>query len=303
MRLTMVALVVGLVPAGLSAQQGPASPPAPGTGPGPWDNDVHLYRLWPDGSGERLAVFERAGVPNLVRLGDRRLMAAHQWFPENDPSNFDKVAVRFSEDDGASWTPARAIELVGLPEGYRTPFDPTLVPLPDGRVRLYFTTNTSRTFGPGVPWIASAVTSDGLRFEVEPGVRLAVTGVNVIDCAAALHQGVFHLYAPIPFQDGFAFHATSENGVDFVRQADVTAEGAGHWLGAVVLSGEGLRFYGTGMGGLWTATSADGASWSAAERLTVAGADPGVLEQIDGSRLLLVTGPPRSGTPSSTPPR
>lgn len=271
--------------------------PRPGVDPGPWDHDVHLYRLWRDGSGGPIALFERAGVPSLVRLTDGRLMAAHQWFPENDAASFDRVAVRFSADDGHTWTAPVALALLGLPEDQRPPFDPTLVELPDGRIRLYFTTNGR---GPGArPWIASAVSADGLTFVVEPGVRLAVAGEMVIDCAAVRHQGVFHLYAPVQTGLGSAYHATSPDGLTFTRQVDVTMPGV-RWLGAALSDGRTMRFYGTGDGGLWTASSADGARWSGAERLVVPGADPGVVEMPDGSRLVLVTGPPRPGTPSAS---
>src|SRR5512140_384784 len=111
----------------------------PAGAPGPWDNDVLIYRADKDGRVEPLATFPRAGVPTLARLGDGRLIAAHQHFPENDAAAFDKVAVRFSNDEGRTWTSATTIRLTGLPDGMRFPFDPTLVPLPDGRVRLYFT--------------------------------------------------------------------------------------------------------------------------------------------------------------------
>lgn len=272
--------------------------PRPGIDPGPWDNDVHLYRAWPDGTGSRIAVFERSGVPSLVLLVDGRRMAAHQWFPENDAAAFDKVAVRFSSDDGHTWTTPQAIELIGLPEGYRSPFDPTLLQLPDGSVRLYFTTNRARTFDQDRPWIASALSSDGLRFVVEPGTRLAVSGQTVIDCAAVLHRGVFHLYSPVQTGLGYGYHATSRDGLSFERQADVYLPDV-RWLGAALSSSGGIRFYGTRNGGLWMAASSDGAAWSAPATIALQGADPGVVEHADGSRFFLVTGPPRPGTPSA----
>jgi hypothetical protein len=275
-----------------------AGPPRPGVDPGPWDNDVHLYRAWPDGSSERIAVFERSGVPTLARLSDARLIAAHQWFPENDAAAFDKVAVRFSEDDGRTWSAPRVIALSGLPQDYRFPFDPTLLPLPDGRIRLYFTTNRARLFEQDRPWIASAISRDGLSFEVEPGVRFAVAGETVIDCAAALHQGVFHLFAPIQSGRGGGYHAVSRDGLLFERVADVFVPEV-RWLGAAVTSANTIRFYGTSDRGLWTSASADGASWPAPSFIALQGADPGVVENADGSRLLLVTGPPRPGTPSA----
>lgn len=107
--------------------------------PGPWNNDVPAYRINPDGEVAQTATFERAGVATIARMKEGRLIAAHQHFPEKDEANFDKVAVRFSSDEGKAWTEPQVIRLRGLPEGMRFPFNPTLVPLPDGRVRLYFT--------------------------------------------------------------------------------------------------------------------------------------------------------------------
>src|SRR6185369_2723614 len=87
--------------------------------PGPWDNDVLVYRVTSDGASEKLAAFERAGVPTVTRLSDGRLIAAHQHFPENNDEDFDKVAVRFSSDEGKSWTAPKVIRVTGLPEGMR----------------------------------------------------------------------------------------------------------------------------------------------------------------------------------------
>src|SRR5688500_15905692 len=90
--------------------------------PGPWDNDVLVYRTASNGTVEKLATFPRAGVPTVARLGDGRLVAAHQHFPNENDADFDKVAVRFSADEGQTWTPAQVIRLEGLPVGMRFPF-------------------------------------------------------------------------------------------------------------------------------------------------------------------------------------
>ena len=294
--LTLAAAVLGALVPMLSRAQ--AGPPRPGVDPGPWDNDVHLYRVWPDGTSERLAVFERAGVPSLLRLADGRLIAAHQWFPEGDAAAFDKVAVRLSSDEGRTWSAPRTIALSGLPQDQRSPFDPTLLQLPDGRIRLYFTTNRARLFEQDRPWIASAISSDGLSFAVEPGARFGVASETVIDCAAVLHRGVFHLYSPMETGRGSGYHAVSRDGLSFERAADVSVPDV-RWLGAAVASAGGIRFYGTSERGLWTAFSGDGAAWSAPSFVTLQGADPGVVENVDSSALFLVTGPPRPGTPSA----
>ena len=86
------------------------------------------------------------GVPTVVHLKDGRLLAAFQHFPENDSRNFDRVAVRFSSDEGRVWSKPEPIVVEGMGKGLMRPFDPTLVPLPDGRVRLYFTSNRSPDF-------------------------------------------------------------------------------------------------------------------------------------------------------------
>src|SRR5688572_14053023 len=125
--------------------------------PGPWDNDVLVYRVNADGTHAQVATFERAGVPTIARLAEGKLIAAHQHFPADFGSDFDKVAVRFSSDDGRTWTPAKVIELSGLPDGMRFPFDPTVVPLADGRIRLYFTSLRGRRFEENAPAIYSAI--------------------------------------------------------------------------------------------------------------------------------------------------
>jgi hypothetical protein len=281
--------------------------------PGPWDQDVLVYRITTNGLAERLAVFERAGVPTLAQLNDNRLIAAHQHFPENDEAHFDKVAVRFSTNSARTWSRPEVIRLDGLPEGMRFPFDPTLVPLPDGRVRLYFTSVRRRRIDEQPPAIYSAISSDGVRYAFEPGVRFGIEGRIVIDCAVVLHKEGFHLYAPDngpagrrPDQEdrrriGVAYHATSHDGLKFTRQDDVTLDRF-HWLGNAQSDGRTITFYGTGDGPRekWIATSEDGAAWKITEnRVPNIGADPGAVKLADGSLIVVATGPPRPGTPSA----
>ena len=316
-----------------AVQAGPAVEPTlprPGT-PGPWDCDVLVYRVGPDGKVEKAATFERAGVPTIARLKDGRLIAAHQHFPQNDPANFDKVAARFSSDEGKTWTDPQVIRLTGLPEGMRFPFDPTLVPLPDGRVRLYFTSLRGRRFDEDLPAIYSAVSDDGVHYTFEPGRRFGVAGRLVIDCAVVLHQGVFHLYAPDNGagrgpgarpgeepaggrpREGVGYHATSRDGLDFVQADDVRIDGHCRWLGGAQSDGKVITFYGTGdpgvpapggrRGSLWVATSEDGQSWRLASSPAISGGDPGAVATRDGGLVVVITGGPRPGTPSARPRR
>ena len=280
--------------------------------PGPWYNDVLVYRVGTGCAGERVATFPRAGVPTAARLADGRIIAAHQHFPDDSDADFDKVAVHFSADEGRTWTPAQVIRLSGLPDGMRFPFDPTLVPLPDGRVRLYFTSVAGRRIDLSPPAIYSAISSNGIDFVVEPGVRFAVAGRMVIDSAVVLHRGVFHLYSPdngpagpppAPGPGGpgrgpagpvgVGYHATSADGLTFTRQDDVRIDGNRRWLGNAQSDGEQIRFFGTGGPGVWTATSADGQAWRLDRSLPVPGADPGAVAIKNGGWLVVATGPPR----------
>lgn len=282
---------------------------------GPWNRDVIVYRVSASGAVEKAATFERAGVPTIARMKDGRLIAAHQHFPESDRENFDKVAARFSNDEGRTWTAPQVIRVDGLPEGMRFPFDPTLVPLPDGRVRLYFTGNHGRTFHRSTPAIHSAISADGVNYAYEPGVRFAVEGRMVIDCAVVLHQGAFHLFVPHNGaggppgmeqpddrpREGAGYHATSKDGLNFTRVADVQIEGRRRWLGNAQSDGRLITFYGTGegmnrnedgrpRGGFWMATSADGRSWKPVANPPIGGGDPGAVRAREGGLVVVITG-------------
>ena len=274
--------------------------------PGPWDFDLVVYR----GKGNRLqrvTTFERAGVPTITRMKDGRLIAAHQWFPENDDANFDTGAVRFSEDDGRTWGEPQPMQFDGLDPEARFPFDPTLVSLPDGRLRLYFTYMVGgRRFDEVTPSIACAVSSDGVHYTFED-ICFAIDGTPTIDCAAGLLNGTWHLIVPIMGPgDPRAYHATSADGVHFTREDDLQLGRNFRWLGCVVNSGERLVFYGSRQhggpspgGGLPSAVSSDGFRWRNGEALSIGGADPGVVVLDDGTRVMVVTGGARPGTASA----
>ena len=299
----------------------PQPPPQNFNADGPWNRDIIAYRVSASGTVEKAATFERAGVPTIARMKDGRLIVAHQHFPENDRESFDKVAVHFSSDDGKTWSAAQVIQVAGLPEGMRFPFDPTLVPMPDGRVRLYFTGNLGRTFQRSTPAIHSAISADGVNYTYEPGVRFGVEGRMVIDCAVVLHASVFHLFAPDngvgqnPGQrrenepaadrprEGVGYHATSQDGLTFTRVDDVRIAGRRSWLGNAQSDGKLITFYGTGeglstggatggrpRGAFWMATSTDGQTWKLVANPPIGGGDPGAVKTRDGGLLVVITG-------------
>jgi hypothetical protein len=298
-------------------------------------NDLVVRRVPAQGSPEELTVFTSADTSSVARIKDGRIKdgriedgriaLAFQGFPADDPSAFNRAAVRFSDDDGRTWTEAARIVVDNLDASLAPPFDPTLVALPDGRVRLYFISFVARGLKPGTSPTAtavySAISTDGVRFAFEPGVRFAVEGRVVLDAAAALHQGVFHIVVPDngtadEFLErrakgeaqpgGNGYHAVSTDGLAFDRAADLSLPSTrNRWWGNLLSDGDSLLFFGTGPG-LWPLVSKDGMSWSVATKpVALTGVDPAVLRIHDEALLVVTTHEtpqmPRSDSPSAAP--
>jgi hypothetical protein len=288
------------------------TPPAPGhampaarTGAGPWNDELVVQRVASDGKAATLATFGRANVSSIARHADGRLVLAFQGFPADDPSRFNRTAVRFSGDDGRTWSEPEPIVVAGLEPGLAPPFDPALVALPDGRMRLYFITHSGTEAAPGQTAVHSAISTDGVRYRCEPGVRFTVLGRVVVDCAAVLHGGVFHLVVPDngtpdEFLDrrrrgeaqpgGHGYHATSTDGLAFTRTVDLTlASSRDRWFGNLSSDGGQLLFFGTGPGP-WPVASADGLRWTRSPAaVEVPGVDPCAIRARDGSWIVVAT--------------
>jgi hypothetical protein len=281
-----------------------SAPPAPAA------NRVEVVRIAADGTVESLAAFAHADVSSVARMKDGRIIAACQGYPPDDEKAFNRTAIRFSSDDGRTWTAATPITVAGLDSGLAPPFDPTLVVLPDGRVRLYFISYPTIDGRPGPTAVHSAISGDGIRFEFEPGIRLAAEGRVVVDAAAALHAGTFHLIVPDngtpadflgrrqrgePQSGGNGYHATSADGLAFTRVADLPLPSSrDRWFGNLLADGGTLLFFGTGPGP-WPVASTDGMTWKAtAAAVPVSGVDPAVVRLADGSWLVLSTREPSS---------
>lgn len=254
---------------------------------GPWTRDLGMATS-EDGTtftGAKTFV-ERAGVPSVIRAADGRLVAAFQWFPQDDEA-FDKVAVAFSEDDGETWTEPELIVVDGLPEGYQRPFDPTLALAEDGKIRLFFTSSVGKPGPNSSMEIYTGISDDGVTYEYE-GQSFAVDGDRAYDSAALLFGGVWHLLTPLSPKLG-AYHGTSDDGVAFDRADDIEFDGY-NWTGNLVAWGdEAMRFYGgaSGPGGIWWSETTDGETWSDPVTTGLNGGDPGIVELGDGSYLII----------------
>ena len=255
---------------------------------GPWNRDLYILESSNGVKFGNSKIFvERGGVPSLIQDVTGKLIAAFQWFPIEKRESFDRVAVCFSNDHGKTWDPPESIVVKGLPEDYMRPFDPTLTLTDDGQIRLYFTSNHKKGYTPA---IYSAVSSDGIHYTFEEGMRFGVDGEKVVDCAVTRLGKSWHLYVPIERKDGYGYHAISEDGLNFKRLEDVNIPGRRHWLGCVLATANGLQFYGSGNGGIWSATSTDGSSWKLKDEGLGYGADPGVAQTANGQYLMVTTG-------------
>lgn len=283
------------VPQASPPSQTPPPPVNSGQDPrnGPWNRDLVLYRSSDGKAFSHAGTFvERAGVPDVIRDSSGQLVAVFQWFPFDNRAAFDRVAVAFSSDNGATWTKPAQMTIAGLPETLMRPFDPTVAQLPDGRYRLYFTSNER---GPqSRPAIYSAVSTDAVHYEFEPGVRFAPEG-GTVDASIVFFQGNWHMLSHNQRANtGAGYHATSADGLSFSQLPDVNVGQGRQWIGNAVVVDGGLRYYGSGRDGVWAASSPDGAAWTIGPSPGLSLGDPSVVVLRSGELLLIAVGEPRA---------
>ncbi len=173
---------------------------------------------WTEDDGVRVA---DAGVPCIHRLADGRYRLYYHG-PGGILSAISTDGLNFEKEPGVRIGPGRP----GTSESMVS--DPTVIALPDGRIRLYY----KGADGPGGPGkavhkIFSAVSSDGLDFEKE-GLRIdpKMTGDGgwaSVPGAVKLPDGSVRIYyvSGAPEADGGIMSAISEDGLSFQREEGV----------------------------------------------------------------------------------
>ncbi|MCI0341053.1 MAG: alpha/beta hydrolase fold domain-containing protein [Planctomycetales bacterium] len=280
---------------------GPASrPPDPPPGrAGPFEDETWfaLSRDGLDFAGHR-KLWDHASVPDIVALPGGRLLVTFVDFSEGAAAT-EGIGVGISDDGGATWRRERA-RIEGLAPRAKA-VDPDPFRLPDGRIRLYyFASPAPQGRGPGDPAraegpheVRSAVSTDGLRFVEEDGVRFAREGLTDPD-VVRLPDGRFRMYFPVHAgrAAGSVLSATSPDGLAFTEDPGVRHP-APAIPGAIVLPDGRVRLYVNGPGGIVSRTSDDGLAFREEPGVRIAAhegrllADPGAARLPDG-RVALV---------------
>ncbi len=238
---------------------------------------------------------DSSGVPCVARKSDTDTMyCVFQWFREpRNTATWDRVATKMSSDGGATWTEPVPIVVDGLPAGWQRPFDPTIVFFKDS-IRLYFSSSVRMPMG-GLDSLVntySAVGVDGINYRFEPGARFDEPTRPVIDPAVVYANNSWLLTAPIGAPQEGAYQATSSDGLNFTRIADIPSDNAHNWTGNMMIDEEGtVRFYGSGQT-LWRNPYNGFGSWGQFVSIGIRGGDPSAVARGPGKgRWIVFVGP------------
>jgi hypothetical protein len=248
-------------------------------GPGPWDQNISVFKIKGTefkikNNGKPLVM--QAGVSSLIEYKNK-LRAYFQWLPTKKSlqSSFDHIA--FVELNAGIWSEPMVIK-IPYKRREQYPFDPTVVNLEDGSIRMFFT-SLSKTG----TYIGSARSTDGIDFLIERGTRLEDEKYDLRDCAVIYFKEKWHMIIPNHRGNGKGLYATSTNGLDFVKQTDISIKIRGDWLGNMTLVNNKVYFFGTG----FIASTSHFKEWNLVSRHMLQ--DPAVLMSGDDAYILSTT--------------
>lgn len=240
---------------------------------------------------------DRTLTPNVVKMDGGYRMYYHGFGPDRpNPDSKGYILSAFSTD-AQHWEKEPGLRMDAGGEGAaHYIWSPDVIPLEDGRYRMYYEGKTEQEAGTKAT-IVSAISSDGLKWEREPGVRLQAPGVSYLAPRCLYLEGGashrFRLYAsayPYPdlevppgeFTNRNIVSAVSEDGLLFALEPgiripqDRDLESSAVYAPEVLRLGEGgWRMYYAGWtsapevpagskyhGRIFSAFSQDGLKWT-----------------------------------------
>jgi len=224
---------------------------------------------------------DSADVPSLAMDTAGTLYLLYQNF-KGCPSfpDCDKIVMRTSADTGSTWSNKSLVSIQNFP-AYTRPFDPTILLLPNGNMRLYYSTCTTGSMQlDSTCGTYSALTLNGSTFTYEPGERFGMPTKAVIDPAVIYYNGLYHYGAPAGAPQDGAYHATSNDGLNFTLIDSTQSDIQHNWTGNFMID-DSIRFYGYSSPksfNLWWASSSDGSSYSSFTHTNIEAKDPAVFK-------------------------
>ncbi len=103
---------------------------------------------------------------------------------------------------------------------------------------------------------------------------------------------MFHYTSPKGAPQDGAYHAVSNDGLNFTQVADIPSDAQHNWTGNMIVDSLAMKFYGTGGSSMWFAATGNGNQWSPYQNLNLSGGDPAVLKTPRRNYILIYTGLP-----------
>lgn len=214
---------------------------------------------------EGMLIAEEASVPDLLicytdstacKKGDFLVYFVDaQTLTEK---NTEQISVIRSTDGGQTWSNRQVVSIEGKPNDEFAAVDPSVIQLEDGSLRLYFAffdVNSSENQS-NEHYILSAISSDGINFEVEKESRISKQ--NLTDPEVIYSNGLWYMFYSLGQNSGMAI---SQDGLDFEDKGTLKVN-AGGVPGAIAEENNTIRIYGCLSGKIMSAISQDGGNFT-----------------------------------------
>ncbi len=248
-------------------------------------------KTWPNGT----LIRNSASVPDVIQLSQDvgkfkkgELLVYFVDFSSVAGSGLESLGIISSNDGGATWKDEGNMVLSGKVNAGAA-VDPSIVQLSNGTLRLYFFGSEITSGDPalveGPHKVYSALSSDGIDFIVEPGIRFQANSLT--DPEVIQYGGKWFMY----YSTGTsASLAVASDGLSFSGQT-ISGGNIGGVPGALPING-GVRLFACGSGGLASAFASEGISFKKEQNDVFNGkaggtCDPSVFASDNGNYLLV----------------